>query len=81
MQKFVDWYNNEHKHSRINFVTPAERHDGRDGEILSNRAAILRKAKEKNSIRWSKDIRNCKPIGSVMLNPDKAETVIEEKAA
>ena len=81
VHEFVDWYNNKHKHSKINFVTPAERHEGKDVEILNNRKAILKAAKEKNPIRWSKDIRNCEPIGSVMLNPDKVETTIEEKAA
>jgi putative transposase len=81
VQNFVGWYNNKHRHSKINFVTPAERHEGRDDEILNKRKAILTAAKEKNPIRWSKDIRNCEPVGSVMLNPDKVEIVIEEKVA
>ena len=25
---FVSWYNDEHRHSRIGFVTPSERHAG-----------------------------------------------------
>lgn len=25
-KKFVHWYNNEHRHSGINFLTPAQRH-------------------------------------------------------
>lgn len=81
VNEFVDWYNNKHKHSKINFVTPAQRHQGEDGEILNNRRAILTAAKERNTIRWSKDIRNCDPVGSVMLNPDKLENYVEEKAA
>jgi putative transposase len=81
VHEFVDWYNNKHKHSKINFVTPAQRHQGKDGEILAHRKAVLTAAKEKNSIRWAKDIRNCEPVGSVMLNPDKVENIAERKTA
>ena len=31
---FVLWYNHVHRHSRIRFVTPAERHAGHDTAIL-----------------------------------------------
>ena len=31
---FVHWYNAEHKHSGLNFVTPNERHTLKDGDIL-----------------------------------------------
>jgi transposase InsO family protein len=27
-QRFVRWYNHEHKHSGLKFVTPAQRHGG-----------------------------------------------------
>ena len=79
VQGFVRWYNDEHKHSRINFVTPSQRHAGLDGDILSKRKAVLEAAKAKNPIRWSGRVRNCKPAGVVMLNPDKLEN-IEMKA-
>lgn len=81
VQKFVNWYNNKHKHSKINFVTPAQRHAGLDGEILEKRKAILEAAKSARPDRWSKDVRNCEPAGTVMLNPDKPEIAVEEKAA
>lgn len=35
VQRFVHWYNNEHKHSKLNFVTPQECHEGLDGNILA----------------------------------------------
>ena len=35
--KFVDWYNNKHRHSAIKFVTPNQRHNGMDKEILEKR--------------------------------------------
>jgi hypothetical protein len=28
MARFVDWYNGEHRHSAIRYVTPDERHSG-----------------------------------------------------
>lgn len=71
VQRFVNWYNNVHKHSRLNFVTPAERHAGKDKEILMKRMKTLELAKAKNSNRWSGDIRNCEPVGPVTLNPER----------
>lgn len=71
VQAFVHWYNHEHKHSKINFVSPAERHAGLDTEILAKRKQVLEKAKQANPRRWSGEVRNCEPVGSVMLNPDK----------
>lgn len=71
VQNFVGWYNNEHKHSKINFVTPAERHAGKDGAILAERKKVLEAAKQKTPERWSRSTRNCNPIEAVTLNPDK----------
>lgn len=72
---FVDWYNVEHKHSKLNFVTPAQRHARKDGEILAKRKLVLEQAKAENPKRWSRSVRNCTPIGVVMLNPDKAKNI------
>jgi len=66
---FVDWYNNEHLHSAIRFVTPAQRHAGRDADILARRASVYRDAKARHPQRWSGDIRNWHPVGDVHLNP------------
>jgi transposase InsO family protein len=70
---FVDWYNNEHKHSQINYMTPANRHKGLDAEILSARKVVLEEARQANPLRWSGSVRNCDPVGAVMLNPDSEE--------
>lgn len=45
VDKFVSWYNGVHKHSKLNFVTPAERHAQKDGEILAKRQRVLESAK------------------------------------
>jgi len=70
VQHFVDWYNHDHKHSQINYMTPADRHKGLDEEILSARKAVLEKARQANPRRWTGSVRNCEPVGAVMLNPD-----------
>lgn len=66
--KFVDWYNNIHQHSGINFVTPNARHQGLDKKILSDRILVYENAKQKNPNRWSKKIRNWMRIDEVFLN-------------
>lgn len=45
---FVDWYNGEHRHSAIQFVTPAQRHAGLDVQILTQRRNVDHR--ESNSV-------------------------------
>jgi len=70
VQGFVDWYNGEHLHSAIGFVTPNDRHDERDVEILSNRHEVYEQARERHPERWSGDTRNWDRVEIVTLNPD-----------
>lgn len=69
--EFVQWYNNEHRHSSINFVTPAQRHKGEDKAILEKRKALYEAAKQAHPNRWSGETRNCNPITIVHLNPNQ----------
>ena len=79
---FVQWYNNEHQHSSIKFVTPAQRHNGEDIAILLNRKRVYTAAKARNSIRWAGDIKNWDYIDEVHLNPEKEKTKdVKEVAA
>lgn len=73
VKKFVQWYNHEHCHSRIKFVTPAQRHQGEDGAILEKRNSVYAGAKAKHPARWSRGTRNWEPIGQVTLNPENNE--------
>jgi putative transposase len=68
VKDFVEWYNNEHLHSGIKFVTPSQRHKGQDKEILIKRKEVYEKAKEKNPNRWSGQTRNWNFIDEVYLN-------------
>jgi len=82
VQGFVDWYNFEHLHSAIKFVTPAQRHTGEDIEILAKRKRVYEQAKLEKPERWSGEIRNWKPVAEVYLNPEKQEPgLVEKKAA
>ncbi len=82
VQGFVNWYNYEHRHSAIKFVTPAQRHAGEDIQILANREQVYLKARMANPLRWSGDIRNWNQIKEVYLNPGKQKSELgEDKAA
>ncbi|WP_405121373.1 IS3 family transposase [Pseudomonas petroselini] len=80
VRNFMAWYNTEHRHSRIRFVTPAQRHERKDREILARRAAIYGQAREKRPERWSGETRNWDPIGTVHLNPERELTVVVKVA-
>ena len=70
VDNFVCWYNRDHRHSGIRYVTPCERHEGKDKEVLENRDKVYKLAREKNPMRWSKKTRNWGFIKSVELNPE-----------
>ena len=71
VKEFVYWYNNEHRHSRIKFVTPSQRHDGLDVGILAKRKELYQTKRNEHPERWSKEERNWQPIGVVELNPEQ----------
>jgi transposase InsO family protein len=68
---FANWYNVEHRHSAIKFVTPVQRHEGIDHALLENRVTVYEAAKARNPERWSGETRNWKPVLVVHLNPEK----------
>jgi transposase InsO family protein len=72
---FVHWYNAEHRHSGIRYVTPAQRHAGEDHAILEARHALYQAARAANPARWSGQTRNWSPVGPVTLNPERDAVV------
>jgi putative transposase len=74
VENFVNWYNMEHLHSSLKFVTPQQRHTGLDRNILKARKLVYQKAKLSNPSRWSKDVRDWDLPIKVFLNPDKTIT-------
>ena len=73
VDEFVFWYNTQHQHSSIRYVTPDDRHYGREEGILTRRKKVYEKARSKNPNRWSKKIRNWNPVRTVWLNPEKED--------
>ena len=67
---FFAWYNDDHQHSGIRFVTPSQRHAGHDAEILARRDTVYRDARRRHPSRWSRVTRNWTPISTVRLNPE-----------
>jgi putative transposase len=70
---FVAWYNREHLHSAIRYVTPDSRHELRDVAILAARHRVYRAAYTRTPTRWSGNTRNWTPIGAVALNPNTGD--------
>ena len=73
--EFVGWHNTQHHHSGIRYVSPANRHAGRDHEMLAARHAVYTAARERNPSRWSAATRDWTPIGAVTLNPEREAVV------
>lgn len=69
---FVKWYNYEHRHSGLKFLTPAQRRSGKGAEILANRHKVYEEAKAMYPERWNgRKTRNWDLPEEVCLNPDK----------
>jgi putative transposase len=77
MNWFVEWYNNQHLHSAIGFVTPGDRHAGLDRAILSKRHDTYLKARARHPERWSGNTRNWSRLETVRLNPELAQATTE----
>ncbi len=79
VEEFVQWYNLEHRHSKLEHVTPNERHTGQDEAILANRRTVYQRAKETKPERWSGKAREWAAPTKVILN--KHRTSSAEKIA
>jgi putative transposase len=69
--RFVHWYNEEHHHSALRFVTPDDRYFGREEAILAERHRVYERARKRRPGRWSGATRNWTPTGPVYLNPQQ----------
>jgi len=78
---FVRWYNTQHLHSAIRFVTPADRHAGRDTALLLARHVVYTRARRRTPARWSGAIRNWTPITAVRLNPEHEAVAVPVQPA
>ena len=76
---FVKWYNYEHRHSGLNFLTPHQRHSGIDQAILENRKSLYEEAKAAHPERWSGQTRNWTLDTEVWLNPERVQTLTSQE--
>lgn len=75
---FVQWYNQEHRHSGLNFLTPNQRHNGSTDEIFEKRKQVYEQAKSLHPERWSAETRNWVLEEAVYLNPEKVQNKSKE---
>lgn len=76
---FVTWYNQEHHHSGVAWLTPEDVHFGRAAEVLEARQAVLRQAAAKHPERFVHGPpRAAEPPAAAWINPPK---VTEEGGA
>lgn len=81
---FEQWYNEQHRHSALKFVTPGQRHRGEDHELLRQRRALYAAVKASRPERWSGDCRNWSRPEVVILNFQKSsqgQLLLKEDAA
>ncbi len=77
--EFVRWYNVDHRHSGIRYVSPQQRHAGKDQAILAARHALYVQAQQRHPARWSGNTRDWTHIAVVTLNPER-DTVVNMTA-
>ncbi len=77
---FTRWYNHEHKHRNLKFVSPAERHGGEDQAIFAKRKTVYEQARAKHPARWSRGVRNWSLPAEVWLNRPAEENGLREAA-
>jgi transposase InsO family protein len=76
---FINWYNTEHLHSGIGYVTPNQRHNGTAKIVYDKRNQTYLKAKEAHPERWSGKAKEWKGPKQVLLNPSSESRL--EKAS
>ena len=74
VERFVAWYNSEHLHSAIGFVTPDDRHRGADIPLFSARRSVYERARKSHPERWSGSTRQWDAPATVALNPRDLST-------
>ena len=79
--KLVTWYNGEHRHSAIGFVTPSQRHVGDAPALLAARKRVYEDARARNPRRWSRATRRWHDPEHVWLNPPPKAATPAEVAA
>lgn len=80
MLAFTRWYNHEHKHRNLKFVSPAQRHGGEDAAIFARRTVVYEAARARNPARWSRTTRDWSLPKEVWLNRPAEECTLRQAA-
>ncbi len=76
-QRFMPWYNQEHRHSGIGLLTPEMVHYGRAEEVIKARAITLAQAYAMTPIRFVRKVPTPPVLpAAVFINPPKKEEVL-----
>ena len=75
------WYNDEHRHSGIRYVTSGQRHRGADHAVLAARHELYLKARKRNPARWSGRTRDWTLTGPVTFNPERDSVIAAHSKA
>jgi len=51
---FIDWYNNRHMHSGLQYITPVQKRSGAYISIFTNRNMVIQDARTAHPERWGK---------------------------
>ena len=61
-QRFFPWYNTEHYHSGIGYLTPEQVQFGLSQQIVKERETVLRKAYQRHPDRFKKEVPKPLPL-------------------
>jgi putative transposase len=84
-QEFFTWYNNEHHHTSLALLTPADVHYGRAAAILAARQSVLQQAYAAHPERFVKGVPTVPQLpAAVWINPPKQDAepmiAVEERS-
>lgn len=82
-REFFPWYNHEHHHGGLAYLTPAQVHEGRVQEVLAQRQAALDRAYQEHPERFVRGVPEVpRPPRAVWINPpanERAEDILRER--
>jgi transposase InsO family protein len=73
---FVEWYNTEHRHGGIKYVTPNQRHYGEADAICSVRQRTYEKARQQHPRRWARPPRDWSQPQIVRVNHPRPQEAV-----
>ena len=76
---FFHWYNHEHRHGGIAYLTPADVHNGRAAQILKHREEVLAEAARQHPERFVRGAAHLPQLPeAVWINPPRQAPELEK---